>query len=387
MTNEPTPRPSPAAGFLRLAAGCLAAALAAAGGAAVAGAPDPARPAPLAADVALSLPPAAAPAGADGIGLPYGTSSIDTFESPIWPDPTRWVYVADLAGPASGTRWAPSTCRARGGTRSLRANGAAPSGPPACGAPYAGAFTSSAVLALDLTNLGGAASAVLSFDLWMDAEPNEGLLVAYLTPAGTEGGYDRHILYSATGRVRNWVDGGVRLNLAEARDVYDAAWRGDLRGKQALLEFVFVSVDGSGDALGAMVDNVAFTAQPSAAPTPPPGTIERTTACTGTRDCGSVGVFAYVDVGCDRRFRRGIDAPLTMQPRIDVLAGPDALGADLGRGGRQTFNYPLGRSATFTLALPDGYAMCPDSPNPATLGADAFNRYRRASLEFRVRRP
>ena len=53
-----------------------------------------------------------------------------------------------------------------------------------------------------------------------------------------------------------------------------------------------------------------------------------------------VGVFAYVGVGCDRRFRRGTDVPLAMQPRVDVVAGADGAGARRGKRGRGTFQYP-----------------------------------------------
>ena len=181
--------------------------------------------------------------------------------------------------------------------------------------------------------------------------------------------------------------GGLRIDLAQARDVYDPAWRGDLRGTQALLEFVFVSADGSADARGAFVDNVSFTALPPAGPTPPPDAVDRTTACTGGRDCGTVGVFAYVDAGCDRRFRRGVDVPLASGARVEVVAGPDVLGAKLSPGGRQTFLYPANRSATLTLAVPEGYALCANSPNPVTLTPADFNRFRRASVEFRLQRP
>lgn len=346
-------------------------------------------PVDAAAVAALPAPAGVAwPAGPTGLGLGWGTTVLDTFEGPIWPDPARWLYVADLAqgGAAGGTRWSPSTCLARAGARSLRANGATPSGPPACSAPYAGPFTAAAILALDLSALGGATKAELAFDLWLDAEPNEGLLVSLLTPA-TEGAYDRRILRSVSGRVGNWVSGGLRVDLADARDVYDAAWRGDLRGRQALLEFVFVSADGSGVARGAFIDNLTFTALPPTAPTPPPGAVERTTACSGSRDCGSVSVFAYVDAGCDRRFRRGVDTPLATLARVDVVAGGDVLGARLSPGGRQTFLYPTNRSATLTLAVPDGYALCPNSPNPVALTPADFNRFRRASVEFRLQRP
>lgn len=323
----------------------------------------------------------------NAFALPYGTTMIDAFEGALWPDPSRWLYDTDLNRPGTGTRWSPSTCQAKGGSRGLRANGATPVGPPTCAAPYEGSFTASTVLALDLSNMADAASTELAFDLWMDAEPNEGLIVAYLRPEAPEGYYVRHILYSGTGRVRRWIEGGVRLDLANARDVYDGAWRGDLRGKQVLIEFVFLSADGSADAQGAYLDNVVFRAVPPAGPTPPPGAVERTTACTGVRDCGSVGVFAYVDVGCDRRFRRGTDVPLAMQPRVDVAAGADVLGARLGKSGRLTFQYPLGRAATFSLSVPDGYALCPDSPNPVDVPASAFNRFRRTSVEFRLQRP
>ncbi|MBK6768404.1 MAG: hypothetical protein IPG72_05125 [Ardenticatenales bacterium] len=340
---------------------------------------------------ALPQPSAAAlPSSAlstHAFALPYGTTTLDAFEGALWPDPTRWLYDTDLNRPGTGTRWSPSTCQAKGGSRGLRANGATPAGPPTCAAPYEGSFTASTVLALDLSNVAGAATAELAFDLWMDAEPNEGLIVAYLRPEAPEGYYVRHILYSGTGRVRRWIDGGVRLDLASARDVYDGAWRGDLRGKQVLIEFIFLSADGSADAQGAYLDNVVFRATPPVGPTPPPGAVERTTACTGVRDCGSVGVFAYVDVGCDRRFRRGTDVPLAMQPRVDVVAGADVLGARLGKSGRLTFQYPLGRDASFSLAVPDGYALCPDSPNPVDVPASAFNRFRRTSVEFRLQRP
>ena len=120
---------------------------------------DPAGPPTLAAVDAAVAAGLATPAdvawpdGARGLGLGWGTTMLDAFEGPLWPDPTRWLYVADLGrgDGADGTRWAPSTCLPRAGARSLRANGATPAGPPACGAAYAGAFTAAAIPAADLS--------------------------------------------------------------------------------------------------------------------------------------------------------------------------------------------------------------------------------------------
>ncbi len=344
-----------------------------------------------------------------------GRQLIDDFDAADWPDRARWPLVADLNAPfvaRAGYPWAASGCESPPGTRSLRAVGGGDGATLDCDAAYPAAVASSALLSLDLSRMTGAHGLSLRFDLWVEADPEEGLLVNLLR--FTDGGEvaERRIVYSATGRLGAWARDQA-IDLTMLQDALDGRWQGDLRGERAYLEFLFVSADGGeGGARGVLMDDLtieavyraptatpspAATAQPTQLPgpsptPPPPGAtatpeiVDRTTLCTSIRDCTTLSVRAWIDRGCDGRFQTGLDAPLRTESRVDGSAGGEALGTALGRTGRTTFSYPGGRDAEFRLALPDGYAMCDGSANPAVINADDVNRYGRATVNFRLQR-
>ena len=210
----------------------------------------------------------------------------------------------------------------------------------------------------------------------------------------------RRILLTATGRSRAWWP-GMTLDLTRLEDRLDSGWTGDLRGHLAYIEFLFVSHDGSLDATGAYVDNVLIDFEipptPTASPTPPPtatptplptgtpGIVDRINACGTISDCDSLTIRAYTDYGCDGRFQPGVDAPLS-GARVRVTADAELLGAELSRTGFGTFRFPRAGLVTSELTLPDGYEMCPGSPNPAVLEGRRFSRTGRASITFGIRR-
>jgi hypothetical protein len=341
-----------------------------------------------------------------------GWQLIDDFDSASWPRPSDWPLVADLNAPfvgRGGYPWAPSPCESTPGTRTLRAVGGGDGATLDCDAAYPSAVASSALLSLDLSQLSGARLAQLRFDLWVEADPDEGLLVQLLRFGDDGRVVERRLVYSATGRVATWAR-GQSIDLTRLQDARDPSWRHDLRGERAFLEFLFVSTDGGdGGARGVLLDNVGIdvalaapTAPPSLTPTPAPGTpgtaptatpapgVERTNLCTDIRNCLSLSVRAWVDRGCDGRNQVGHDAPLGGEPHVALRVGEGAqaqwLGTSLSRSGRATFAFPPSDSLEASLELPAGYTMCPASENPRQLGGKDFNRYGRASLDFRVQR-
>lgn len=316
---------------------------------------------------------------------------IDDFESGTWPDRYTWVYVADLNGAAAGHHhWGPRSCRAADGSRSLWAVGGGTDGsvlPCASAAPDGEATT--ALLWLDLRSVRGMSGLDLAFDVWADAAPNEGLFINFMQFDAVGIPTERRTIYSATGRVGNWAR-GVRVDLTDLRDRLDPAWRFDARGQHIYLEFVFFSVDGASPGEGVYLDNLSLVARE---PTPiiiPPYTptpqepVDRTVACEGGPDCGTLAVRAFVDTRCDGRYQGGIDAKITSQPRVDIVAGTEALGAQLSRSGSAYFRLPFAGGVQATFEVPDGYEMCANSDNPSELTAKDFKPLGRAKLSFRV---
>jgi len=346
--------------------------------------------------------------------------SIDGFEDDPWPDAALWPVVVDLMAlddpvpdPDSGYPWAPNTCVASSGGRSLRAIGGGDGAGLACDAAYPAGIASSALLLLDLRSHAHAGGLWLTYDLWMDSEPDEGLLINYVlfAPDGTTA--ERRVVFSATGLAKAWSE-DIRLDLTDLRDRLDPGWSLDLRGGRAYLEFLFVSLDGSPTATGAWLDDLALiraeptpsptpTASPTASRTPSPTTTptatplstpvptalptpaDRTVACTSSSDCLTLNVRAYVDYGCDGRYQAGVDRLLS-GARVAVSADAEMLGTELGRTGSAVFRFPRSASVRVELGMPDGYEACPASPNPALLDPDDFRRGDRASTQFGVRK-
>jgi len=331
--------------------------------------------------------------------------AIDGFESPSWPDPARWPLVADLAAIArgdedGGAAWAPGACTATEGSRALRA---ADDG-RACDAGYPADAASSALLALDLSHTAADRALGLAFDVWMDADPDEGLLLHYVRLDQEGRAVERRQVWSGTGRLGDWVH-GISIDLTDLRDRFDPGWRGDLRGRRVHLEFLFRSGDGS-TARGALLDRLRLVREP-APPTPPPSATTaptaapttipptptapadfvRTNACGPSGDCVQLAVRAYVDFRCDGRLQPGVDSPLRADPapRVDVEAGPERLGAPLSTSGAAIFLFPPVPEVRVALAVPEGYVACPGVDNPAIVGSGAFRRDL-ARLDFRVRR-
>lgn len=332
-------------------------------------------------------------------------TSIDGFEAVPWPDPALWPLVADLEAIArgdagGGAPWAPASCGSTEGSRALRAA----SDGRACDAPYPAGAASSALLALDLSHTAADRALSLAFDVWMDADPDEGLLLHYVRIGADGRAVERRQVWSGTGRLGDWVH-GVSIDLTDLRDRFDSTWRYDLRGRRVHLELLFRSGDGS-DARGALLDRLRLvrepapptpvpsaTTAPTAVPTPVPPTpttppdLVRTNACTPSGACVQLAVRAYVDFRCDGRLQPGVDSPLRAEPapRVDVEAGAERLGGPLSASGTAIFLFPPVPETRVALAVPEGFEACPGVDNPATVASDAFRRGL-ARLELRVRR-
>ncbi len=329
------------------------------------------------------------------------TTLIDGFEGSMWPDRARWPLVADLdtvGGSGIGHFWAPSVCEASTGLRSLRAVGGGDGASLDCATPYPSDIAASALLYLDLRTTTDASLLELRFDAWLDADPDEGLMVNYTSFDASGRMAERRVLMTATGRSRAWWR-GMTLDLTELTDRLDSGWSGDLRGRRAYIEFLFISHDGSADAAGAYIDDVVLdveipptptassTPLPSATPTSTlmPDDIERINACSTISDCDALTVRAYFDYGCDGRFQPGVDVALS-GARVNVNADAEALGTELGGSGSATFRFPRAGLVESMLALPIGYETCESSPNPVTVEGRRFERTGRASISFRLRR-
>jgi hypothetical protein len=304
--------------------------------------------------------------------------------------------------------WAPRDCRAANGSRSLFAVGGGADGAshPCGGAPYPAGVASSALLYLDLSRFRSARTLALSFDIWADAEPHEGVFVNYVEFDAAGLMTERRIVYSGTGRVQSWLR-GLELDLTRLRDRQDGSWSGDLRGQRVYLELLFVSSDevnlSRGE--GVFLDNLAIESDPfvtivppapTATPTPvanpsptpaaTPGTIERTVACEGGPGCGSLGVRSFLDYNCDGRYQPGLDRPVTTRPRVDVVAGAEILGTSLSLGGSAFFRLPTSAGVSVQLAVPEGMGMCSGWPNPIVLTAEDFGQRNNKQVVFPLRR-
>jgi hypothetical protein len=326
----------------------------------------------------LRLPASAAAWVAPG----EGRHTIDDFEAATWPDPSIWPLVSDLTGSADGEYlWATSKCHAAHGEASLRADGGGAAGAGlSCGAPYPAAQQTSAVLALDLSGLHSAGKVDLAFDVWADADWNEGLFINHLVfgPDGTL--VSRRVVYSATGRVGAWAT-DVRLDLTDLRDAQDPSWHMDLRGRRAYLELAFLSAAGTSGGEGIYVDGLALVAEARApivvTPVPPTATpppVDRQVACGREPECKTIVVQAFDDYGCDGRYRRGLDFPLRGATRIDIVAGSEVLGATLGTSDTLYFRVPMTGDARVSVVSPPGYRLCPGLANPRTVEPSDFGR-------------
>lgn len=326
---------------------------------------------------------------------------IDGFEAAGWPDSKRWPLLSDLAAvargePDGGALWAPSDCTATEGLRALRAA----DGGRACDAGYAADTASSALLSLDLSQFSSDRALALTFDVWMDADADEGLLLHYVRFDDAGNTAERRLVWSGTGHLADWVH-GVSIDLTALRDRYDPSWTGDLRGRRAYLELLFLGGDGSTGS-GALVDQLVLhreTAPPTPVPsatataTPPPTAttpaqdVVRTNACSASSDCVQLSVRAYVDYRCDGRLQPGVDNPLRGDPapRVDVTAGAELLGAPLSSAGTAFFLFPRVPETSVMLAIPAGYEPCPGVDNPVIVPASAFNRGQ-ARIDVRVKR-
>lgn len=350
---------------------------------------------------------AGAPYAAVVAAAPAVETLIDDFEAPGWPDRARWPLVADLDPAGSGASgaghyWAPSECTASEGARALRAVAGGDGAALDCEAGYPASVASSALLYLDLRAAETASRLDLRFDAWLDADPDEGLMINYAVFDAAGRMAERHVLATATGRSRAWWR-GMRLDLTALEDRLDPGWRGDLRGRRVYIEFLFVSHDGASDASGAFVDNVLLdveipptptatpmpsptvTPPPSSTPTPPGPPVDRVNACRTISDCDALTVRSYVDYGCDGRFQSGVDVPVS-GARITVDADAERLGVALGRTGFAAFRFPRSSAVEVSLAAPEGYRMCEGSPNPVTIEGRRFERTGRAAVSFRVMR-
>jgi hypothetical protein len=341
-----------------------------------------------------------------------GRYLIDDFESTSWPDQDVWVALLDLTSTADASYiWSPSDCRSADGQRALWSIGGGAGRPPvACDEQYPAELQTSALLALDLSATYSAASLALIFDIWADASPSEGLVITYVEFDATGNAVQRRPVYSATGRSSAWTR-GVSLDLTNLRDARDPSWQIDLRGRFAYLELLFVS-DGSGSGgQGVFIDNLALdsrpqppvvvtpvpsrtlipSATPAATETPVPTVpaatptpTDRTEACTNEPDCRSLEVRAFVDYRCDGAFQNGVDGIVRSQPRVDIEAGAELLGTNLDPRGRATFRLPISSGASVTMAVPDGFEMCDNSPNPLDMEPDDFRASGLTRVYFRV---
>jgi hypothetical protein len=317
---------------------------------------------------------------------PVPEQMIDDFEASPWPDPDIWPAIFDLSGRTdSQLSWGPRDCRAASGSRALWAiGGGADGGALPCDANYPDGQASSAVLALDLRPMRSVSELWLQFDIWADAPPNEGLFVNVLEGGAGGNPIARHVVYSATGRSTAWAR-RVRLDLTRLED-RQQAWAMDARGNHVLLELLFVSLSGLPDGQGIFLDNLSLVSREPTpivvTPTPAP---DITMGCSGGTDCGSLTVHAFVDSGCDGRYQAGIDRQVTSGPRVDVTASGVLLGTELSPSGSAYFRLPYSGGALVRFAVPDGYEMCANSPNPVELKASAFKPFGRAKLDLRVR--
>jgi hypothetical protein len=311
---------------------------------------------------------------------------IDDFEAVPWPNPERWVQVLDLNGAATGGEylWAPRNCHPAGGARALWAVGGGANGQGlACGQAYPDNAASSALLALDLTGKGGVQHLALSFDIWADAAPNEGLFVNYVMFNGQGATVERRTVYSATGRASAWAR-GVSLDLTDLHDRLDSTWRKDLRGQVAYLEFLFVSVPNQPDGEGIFLDNL-FLDSEDAVVIVTPTTPNLTIGCTTGADCGTLTTRGFVDNRCDGRYQPGLDTPVR-GARVDVSAGAVSLGTTLSKSGNAFFRVPLSDPISVQFAVPDGYMMCSNSAQTVALSAANFAPFGRKQVEFRITR-
>jgi hypothetical protein len=316
---------------------------------------------------------------------------IDGFESAPWPDRNTWVYVTDLTGSAAPVHeWGSRDCRAADGSRSMWGVGGGADGSALpCGSDAPDGEATAALLWLDLGHVRTVESLSLAFDVWADAEPNEGLFINYMYFDPTGNPVQRRTVYSATGRVQDWAR-GVHLDLTDLRDRLDPAWRFDARGQHLYLEFVFLSVNNGVDGEGIHIDNLSLVLEepppiiiPPDTPTPPP-TVDRTVACDGGPDCGTLSISAFVDSRCDGRYQGGLDSKVTSGPYVGIVAGSELLGTTLSRSGSAYFRLPFMGGVTATFEIPDGYEMCSNSENPAVLTSSDFAPFGRAKLDFRI---
>ncbi len=310
---------------------------------------------------------------------------IDDFESASWPEGSIWPVVLDLSGYADEpVTWGPRGCRAAAGRQALWAIGGGARGQAlTCGSAFRHGQVSSAVLALDLRPLRAMDQVWLSFDIWADAGPNEGLLISVLE-ADTQGNPGRRIVYSATGHSAAWAR-GVRLDLVRLAD-RSGTWRMDARGHSVLLEFLFLGLPDTPDGEGIWLDNLALECleAPPVVVTPVPAP-DQTIGCSGGDLCGSLTVRAYVDSRCDGRFQPGNDTLLPGAPRVHVTTGSIVLSAQLTSAGSIYFRLPYVEPVIAELAVPEGFVMCSNSRNPATLRPRDFQPFGRAKFEFRLK--
>lgn len=191
---------------------------------------------------------------------------LDDFEGGPWPTPGLWYLPPDTP-----PMWWPSTCRAAGGARSLRAfGGPGPGGEVACGyRPPAGAV-STVYLDLDLT-AAATSRLELYFQLWLNMPdtPDGGLFIHLLRPkAGA--GYDRIPVFGATGASASWVYPPRMLDLTALSDVVTGEVY-DLRGGRWRLEWSAVAPAGVPADGGVFIDDLTLLWEPDAAlPTPTP---------------------------------------------------------------------------------------------------------------------
>jgi hypothetical protein len=319
-----------------------------------------------------------------------GRHLIDDFESPAWPAAEVWALVADLTGPSDWEYlWASTQCRAASGNGSLWSVGGGADGSQlTCGASYAAAQQSAAVLALDLSALHSMSRADLVFDVWADAAPDEGLFVNYVEFDTSGNMVTRRTVYSATGRVSTWYR-DARIDLTRLRDALDGSWGLDLRGRTAYLEILFVSVGATPGGEGIFLDNLALDveARPpvvvtSVAPTSTPPATERTTACTTEPDCRTLIVEVYDDFRCDGRYRAGLDFPVRGPVHLDVTAGNARLSTDVGVSRTAYLRLPMAAGAEVRLTHPDGYVACAGSPNPRQIRLSDFGGKTYARVTF-----
>jgi hypothetical protein len=347
--------------------------------------------------VAHQLERAAAPALPQRISAwvapGLGRQVVDDFEAPAWPDRNRWVALVDLVSQqAPQYLAAPRDCRAASGGRSLWSVGGGAAGAAlACGQPAPRSRQTSSVLALDLTAIGGAATASLTMDIFADAAPTEGLLLSVLVFDPSRLDVERHLVFSATGHSVDWSR-DVKVDITDLKDRFDPSWHADLRGQLAYLEFLFLSDDSAPAGQGIFVDNVAVeSAAPppvivTPVPTVTPTVVERTEDCTTEPDCRVLQVWSYIDYRCDRRFQPGVDERVVTMPRLDVNNGGQLLGTHLDKRGYASFRLLTSPGAVVELELPPKTSMCPGSPNPADLQAKNFARYGVTTLEMRLQR-